>query len=64
MLPLFPTMKLVLVDEPMTNCGAPERSPFGFTDKSPHGVVEAMPTKPPVVAKKELPVEVNAVVDA
>ena len=63
-LPLFATMKLVAEDEPITNCGAPERSPSGFTDRSPHGDVDAMPTLPPPVAKYAEPLEVSAVVEA
>ena len=43
--------KLVPVVEPTTNCGAPLRMLLPFTERSAHGVVEAIPTLPPVVAK-------------
>src|SRR3989338_10189681 len=62
--PLFDTTKSVLVEEPTTNCGAPLVSPFPLTDRSPQGLVEAMPTLPPLVANHAPPVEDSAVVEA
>src|SRR3989344_4942651 len=44
--PPFVTIKLVALDEPTTKLGAPPARPFGFTERSPHGVEEAMPTLP------------------
>ncbi len=48
--PLFAIMKLVAVLEPTTNCGAPLESPFGLTDRSPQGEVEAIPKYPEEVS--------------
>ena len=44
-LPFCSTTRLVPVEEPTTNCGAPLRRPFPFTERRPHGVVEPIPTK-------------------
>ncbi len=44
--PPFATIKLVAVDEPTTNCGAPLDSPFAFTERSPQGVEEPTPKFP------------------
>ena len=49
--PPLSTMKLVAVDEPITNDGIPAPRAFGLTDRRPHGVVVAIPTLPFVVAK-------------
>ena len=47
--PLFATMKLVAVEEPMTKDGPV--MPEGLRESNPKGEVVAMPTEPPVVAK-------------
>ena len=66
-LPLFATMKLVALEEPMTNCGAPLRSPFGLIDSWPHGDVDAMPKRPLLVivraASDEVAVPATVVVE-
>src|SRR4051812_48084405 len=46
---IFPppsTKKCVAVDEPMTNDGTPAPRPFGFIERSPHGVVLPTPRRP------------------
>ena len=53
--PLVVTMSEVCVEEPMTKEG-PEM-PFGFTDKRPHGDVDAMPMLPFVSTVKRFDVE-------
>ncbi len=53
-LPALVITKLVLVEEPTTNCGALLFKPFGLTDRSPHGVVEPMPRLPPPVSTIQL----------
>jgi len=59
--PPLVTIRFVAVEEPMTNEG-PEM-PLGFTERSPHGEVEAMPTLPELIAKYVLPV-LNSVEEA
>ena len=49
--PPLSMMKLVAVDEPITNDGIPAPRAFGLIDRRPHGVVVAIPTLPFVVAK-------------
>ena len=60
---LLPTMKLVAVEEPTTNCGlVPSALPL--TERSPHGDVVPTPTAPLDPAKYAEPLEVTAVEDA
>lgn len=40
------TIKSVLVEEPMTNCGTPPVRPFPFIERSPHGEVVPTPRSP------------------
>jgi len=51
-IPTFPplsTIKLVAVDEPITNDGTPDARAFGFIESIPKGVDDAMPNHPELV---------------
>ena len=50
-IPTFPdpsTIRRVAVEDPTTNSGTPEPSALGFTERSPHGVEDAIPRYPPL----------------
>ena len=62
-MPTYPvplTKKCVADDEPMTNSGTPLPRAFGFTERSPHGVDEAMPILPVLPMMVRADVEVVA----
>ena len=54
----------VLLEDATTKRGVVLSWLFAVIERSPHGVVEAMPTRPPAVAKYAEPVEVMPVVEA